>query len=115
MNNKKKKYKEWELLALEAIKLAFDDKERVDWSRGEQVINQAKQLLVEAISLVPNSAWPFIRLADLCTDNKEKAKLYIDSLKVENNIHSKILFFDILVKDRPDLIQSFISENKNGS
>lgn len=113
-NSSNKKFKEWELLALEAIELAFDDKEKVDWSRGEEVIDRARELLVQSVSLMPTSAWPFIRLADLYQDNKEKAKLYIESLKIENNIYSKILFFDLLSKDRPDLIRSFIGDN-NGS
>jgi hypothetical protein len=110
IKNKPKK-KEWELVALEAIKLAFNNNGDVRNDLDIETKNKAIELFYKAIdTLNPDLCWPFIKLADLVEDKKEKIKLNIRAYKAEENIYAMKFLFKQIVEDYPEILDKYLSQ-----
>lgn len=108
MKNKISKKKEWELVALEAMGIAFDHNGVVSKSLKSKDKTIAISLLYKAINnLNADLCWPFIKLADLIDDEKEKIKLHIRAYTVEDNIYSIKFLFKQLLKDHPAILNQY--------
>lgn len=98
---------EWENLAIEAFNMTFSssgDRKNTD----EDTLQNSINLFYESISAGANKYWPYIKLADLVSDEKEKTKLYIQALRVESNEYSiKYLFNKILI-DYPTILDEYL-------
>lgn len=88
----------WISLGLKAIRLGFDENEQLDSTKSDKEINRSKELFYECIKLKPEEAWPYIKLADLINDKKEKIRIYQEGLKAEeNNDFIKARLYDLLI------------------
>lgn len=86
---------DWLHLALKAMKLAFDQNEQFDPNRTPQEINEAKQIFYECLKYRVDAAWIYIKLADLVSEEKEKIRLYEESLFVEETDFAKARIYDL--------------------
>ena len=103
------KKKEWELVALEAIKLAFDNDGNVLKNLSPTEKAKAIELFYRAIDVLKaDLCWPFIKLADLLEDDKEKCKLYARSLMVEDNIYAMKYLFKKINQDHPEILHEYL-------
>lgn len=99
---------DWKTFALEAFDLAFS-------ASGNKKENLSNETLTEAIGLFYKSIlsgadeyWPYIKLADLVEDKKEKTKLYIRAFRVEPNQYSVQYLFDQILKDNPFILDKYL-------
>lgn len=103
------KKKEWELVALEAIKLAFDSNGTVLQNLSPTDRSKAIELFYKAIDVLKADLyWPFIKLADLIDDDKQKYRLYARSLLVEDNIYAIKYLFKRIIHDHPEIINEYL-------
>lgn len=110
MSTKKQSLKKWEIEALVAIQLAFDEQGLVKKHITTEDKNKAINILYNVIdNLKPDLAWPFIKLADLVYDNKEKIKLYAKAYVIEENIYSIKVLFKHIVSLKPQLLTDLLS------
>lgn len=86
---------DWIRIGLKAVKIGFDLNEQLDPSKSKEEIEEAKKLFYECIKLKPEEAWPYIKLADLIDDKKEKIRIYQESLKVEETDFVKARLYDL--------------------
>jgi hypothetical protein len=89
----------WIILGLKAINLAFDNNEQVDPDKSIEEIESAKQYLYKCLENKPTEAWPYIKLADLISEEEEKIRLYNEALKVEENDFVKARLYDLVVRN----------------
>lgn len=91
---------QWIQLGLRAMKLGFDQNEQVDPTKSEEEIKQSIELFYKAIELGATDAWPFIKLADLISDDQEKIRLYKESLNIKQTMFAKARLYDLLLASK---------------
>jgi hypothetical protein len=97
----------WEEIAIEAFHKAFDKDGNVkDLSMDEK--NEAINLFYKSIAIGADKYWPYIKLADLVSEKREKAALYISAWRLENNQYSAQYLFNILIEDHPDILDNYL-------
>lgn len=100
-----KKNKEWENLALEAMSIAFDKDGQPKKNIDQTDLKKAIDLFYKSINtLQPDLAWPFLKLADLVHDKKEKIELYLRAYQIEENIYSAAYLFKEIMKKKLDIV-----------
>jgi hypothetical protein len=103
----KKETQEWEIISLYAFNIAFN----TDGSLKD-IENRDKQkaidLFYRGISMSPDTYWPYIKLADLVSDTKEKTKLYLQAWKAEKNQYSANYLLNIILTNQPDILDCYI-------
>lgn len=110
MSTKKQSLKKWEIEALVGINLAFDSNGSVKKDLSAEDRNKAINILYNVIdNLKPDLAWPFIKLADLIYDDKEKIKLHTKAYIIEENIYSIKVLFKHIVSLKPQLLTDLLS------
>lgn len=87
----------WIMLGLKAIKLGFDSNEQIDPNKSDEDIQSAKDYFYECLENNPTEAWPYIKLADLIDEKKEKIRLYKEALIVQENDFVKARLYDLLI------------------
>jgi hypothetical protein len=95
----------WENLALLANNIAFDadgTKKNIDIDTTKKAIG----LFYKSINKGANKYWPYVKLADLIEDFKEKTQLHIEAFKIEPNEFSLRYLSDKIFKDSPELISA---------
>jgi hypothetical protein len=96
------------MLALKGLNLAFNNDGQIDTSKSQIEIEEAKKYLYHSLNYNPTEAWPYIKLADLVEDHKEKIKLYIQAFRTEPNQHSTKYLFDQILKDNPSILDRYL-------
>lgn len=91
---------QWIQLGLRAMKLGFDQNEQVDPTKSQEEIKQCIELFYKSIELGATDAWPFIKLADLISDDQEKIRLYKESLNVKQTMFAKSRLYDLLLASK---------------
>lgn len=105
----KKNLKEWEKLSLKAIEIAFDSSGAVKKNISEQDKKNSIDLLNRAINEHnASAAWPYIKLADLIDDEKEKTKIYIKSFFIEENEYALRYLFKKIIRDYPKILYDYL-------
>lgn len=90
--------KEWEKYALEGVALSFDAEGSIKKDLSLQHRRSSIDILYKVIDTMnPDLAWPFIKLADLLSDDLEKFKLHLRAYKIEKNIYSAMYIADSIV------------------
>lgn len=87
----------WIVLGLKAVKLGFDDNEQIDPNKSDEEIQSAKHYFYKCLENNPTEAWPYIKLADLIDDKKEKIRLYKEALIIQENDFAKARLYDLLI------------------
>jgi len=78
--------KSWSDLALDAIKIAFDENGSLKKELSKLDKEKAKSILLTSIyEKKATQYWPHIKCADLCDHPVSKLKLYIESFEIEQN------------------------------
>lgn len=98
----------WTLLALKALNLAFNNDEQIDTSKSQSEIEEAKKYLYSSLVYSPNEAWPFIKLAELVDDPKEKTRLHTQAFIVEPNHYSARYLMDKILEDNPNILDKYL-------
>jgi inosine/xanthosine triphosphate pyrophosphatase family protein len=101
--------KTWTMLALKGLNLAFNNDGQIDTSKSQIEIEEAKKYLYNSLNYNPTEAWPYIKLADLVEDHKEKTKLYIQAFRIEPNPYSARYLIDKILKDNPDILDKYLT------
>jgi hypothetical protein len=97
----------WRHLALEAFNLVYtEDGDKKDVN--SDILNNAIDLFYKSISSGAEEYWPYIKLADLIEDTKEKTKLYIQAFRTEPNSYSEQYLFNRILKDNPDILDQYL-------
>lgn len=105
----KQSLKKWEIEALVGINLAFDSNGSVKKDLSAEDKNKAIGILYGVTdNMQPDLAWPFIKLADLIDDSKEKIKLYARAYIVEENIYSMKTLFKHIVSINPKILTDLL-------
>jgi hypothetical protein len=97
----------WQKIALEAFNIAFDNNENKK-NINNDLLNTAIELFYNSIAHGADKYWPYIKLADLIEDKKEKTKLYIQAFRVEPNQYSAQYLFDQILKDNPFILDKYL-------
>jgi len=108
MNNQNKKLKPWEIIALQGMELAFDSKGSVLKDLSNDNKQKAIELLYRSIELKADLCWPYIKLADLIDNHKEKIKLYFKAYLIEDNIFSIKFLFKQILQDHPHILDNYL-------
>ena len=94
---------DWVFLALEAIKLSFDENEQLDFHKKE---NHSKSIsLFESSFNYATEAWPFIKCADIYTDQYKKIDLYEKSFQIEKTEIACVKLLELNINNN-NLIES---------
>lgn len=105
----KNKLKPWEKVALRGVAIAFNDNGEVRADLTDTDRSQAIEILKQSIEFGPDLCWPYIKLADLITDNdKYKYSLYVESLQKEDNIYAIKFLFKKIIQDNPGILDDYI-------
>jgi hypothetical protein len=98
----------WTMLAFKGLNLAFNNEQQIDTSKSQVQIKEAKKYLYKSLENKPSEAWPYLKLADLVEDPKEKIKLYIQAFRVEPNIYSAQYLFNKILEDNPNILDKYL-------
>lgn len=88
---------DWVNLALEAIKLSFDENHNLDPNKEKNYKNSIS--LFEQSFKSANQAWPFLKCADLYSDLEERTNLYLRSFEIEKTNFACIKLIEIYLNN----------------
>jgi hypothetical protein len=97
----------WHDLASAAFNLAYTP-DGIKKNINSDTLNSVIDLFYKSISAGADEYWPYLKLADLVEDDKEKTKLYIQAFRIEPNPYSAQYLLNKILKDNPDILDKYL-------
>jgi hypothetical protein len=98
----------WDTIAIQAFNIVFEPDGKVKTGISNDTKDEAIELFYKSIAMGADKAWPYIKLADIVSEPKEKTRLHIRAWRLQNNRYSAEYLLNLIIKENPSILDHYL-------